>query len=406
MSKKLLRICHKFLVDSDGYEVGIQDLVTALSKNFDSYVMFFIPENQLSNYVKKNELTKKGKYFYHKKTNCTIVPIIYERKNNVYVNDLFMRKNIASFKRQFNNLFNDISPDIVHIHGTLAPQFLHAAKHAKEAGKKVFATHHIGLINRNCHNQRWYIVFAKFFIHNQFPSICDKVLCLSHHGKDSFMNRQNVIVDYGAKPVKKVNYSMNKINALLNKHRLSDGLINLKEKEYLVYPARYNDQKNQLMLVEAAKILKAQGLKIKILCIGSIFDKDYFVSVQRKIKHHKLSREIILVNKLSHDEVLAVVNKAEFMISPSINEGLGRSSLEALSLGVPILVSRDSGHMEYLVWGINGLHFNPRNKKSIAEAIKHAKKMKVFHMDHEIRPYSEHIAFLKRLYNKNLLEVK
>ncbi|MBW2967316.1 hypothetical protein KY362_02405 [Candidatus Woesearchaeota archaeon] len=84
-NQKLLRVCHKYLVDEDGYDIGIQDLVKSLSKEYDTYVTTFLTKAGLAEYVKKNKLTKKNGHYYHTQTGAYVLPIFYTRRHGVYV---------------------------------------------------------------------------------------------------------------------------------------------------------------------------------------------------------------------------------------------------------------------------------------------------------------------------------
>ena len=149
--KTILRVCHKFLIDNDGYDLDIQDLCKSTNKFYTNYVITYI-DCSIKEYVKKNNLSKVDDYFYHKKLRTYIIPIEYRKKHGTYLKDLYLYKNIVRFNRNYKKTFKTLKPDILHIHGTLLIQFLYSAIISKKKCL-VISTHHIGLINNNYHKQ-------------------------------------------------------------------------------------------------------------------------------------------------------------------------------------------------------------------------------------------------------------
>jgi len=56
-------------------------------------------------------------------------------------------------------------------------------------------------------------------------------------------------------------------------------------------------------------------------------------------------------------------------VLPSIHEGLGLVILEAMSVGLPVVATNVGGIPEVVKDGYNGLLFEPRNWKDLAEKI-------------------------------------
>ncbi|MBW2967315.1 glycosyltransferase family 4 protein, partial [Candidatus Woesearchaeota archaeon] len=230
-----------------------------------------------------------------------------------------------------------MKPDIVHVHGTLTPQFLYAAKKARSQGKKTLATHHIGLINQQHHGQKTWILLRKWLIHNSFPFICDKVISLSRHGRRSFISRSKVDVSHGIGKLDAKELGSKELNKLVRQNiiNLKPGAKPSEVKRFLIYPARFSRQKNQLALVEAfAEFTREEKNGLKLLLVGDAAEKAYAATVSVRIEQLGMSDRIYMLKAIQHAVLLRMMKKADLLISPSLNEGLGRTCLEALQLGV------------------------------------------------------------------------
>jgi len=388
MSKlKLLRICHKFLVDEDGYDLHVQDLVDSLKNEYDNYLIFFISKGELKNYIKKNKLIKKNGFYYNKNLNVKIIPLIYIKKYGDYIRDLFYFKNIKSLNKQIYNNIKKINPDIVHIHGTLVPQFLTSVFIAGRFSKRVISTHHIGLINKNYENQKYSILFLKYFIHNLFPFICDKVICVSNYGKDSFLFKKNMIV---INPIPRLrSYSKEKFMNII-KNNLIKNKFKIKKKDKIYfYPARISKQKNQLNLVKAFEKMDKSS---KLILVGKI-DRGYFLEITNLISKYKYKNNFCILNKLPQDKIMTIYNKIDYVVMPSFNEGFGRVPMEALQFNKPIMVSNAGGFKENIKE--RGVVVDPYDIKSIFDGLIKIKKITKLN---SILNYNKYVNKINKIY--------
>ena len=63
------------------------------------------------------------------------------------------------------------------------------------------------------------------------------------------------------------------------------------------------------------------------------------------------------------------MKKCDYIVATSENDTLGRTILEAMSLGIPILANNTGGHKYIIKNRTNGYLFNPK-KKSLLKKIK------------------------------------
>lgn len=108
---------------------------------------------------------------------------------------------------------------------------------------------------------------------------------------------------------------------------------------YIVYPAKFWRHKNHLGLFAALGHLRASGCVVPLVCTG---DPESAVPahLRQSILSHGLQEQVLFAGHLERAALTAVLRQAEFLVFPSLFEGLGIPVLEAMSLGVPVACSR------------------------------------------------------------------
>jgi glycosyltransferase involved in cell wall biosynthesis len=75
------------------------------------------------------------------------------------------------------------------------------------------------------------------------------------------------------------------------------------------------------------------------------------------------------IPSLSHDEVLQEIRCHDVMVFPSLFEGFGLVVLEAMSCGVPVIATAQSGAPDFLEDGKDGFLVPIRSAEAIAERL-------------------------------------
>jgi glycosyltransferase involved in cell wall biosynthesis len=135
---------------------------------------------------------------------------------------------------------------------------------------------------------------------------------------------------------------------------------------YFLYAGTMKPYKNIQLIISALKILKQKGeLKYKLLIAGR---KDrFFPTVYKEVKDRNLVDDVDFLDYVSDDELPLIIKCADIFIFPSLYEGFGLPALEAMSLGVPTIVSNTSSLPE--VVGDGAMIVDPRNPQDLAQAI-------------------------------------
>ena len=135
---------------------------------------------------------------------------------------------------------------------------------------------------------------------------------------------------------------------------------------YFLYAGTMKPYKNIQLIISALKILKQKGeLKYKLLIAGR---KDrFFPTVYKEVKDRNLVDDVDFLDYVSDDELPLIIKCADIFIFPSLYEGFGLSVLEAMSLGVPTIVSNASSLPEVVSDG--AIIVDSQNPQDLAQAV-------------------------------------
>jgi len=139
---------------------------------------------------------------------------------------------------------------------------------------------------------------------------------------------------------------------IIQQHRL------FKDKFFLVVGSQ-SSHKNLIALQQAAKSVSND---VKLVFVGG---RDESVFNTKTV--HPISNNIVLLGRISDEELKALYLNAIGMIFPSYYEGFGLPVLEAMQSGCPVLCSYTSALPE--IAGGAALFFNPLNPDEIVKAM-------------------------------------
>ncbi len=128
----------------------------------------------------------------------------------------------------------------------------------------------------------------------------------------------------------------------------------------LIYPARIDEGKQQLQLIEGIKILRENRIDTQALLLGAeVGELDapggYLAVVNQYVESNNLEGVEVLPWKSNPWEEFGA---NDIYVSTTKSEAVGRATLEAVSLGIPILIPDIQGHREYReVLGMADEHF-------------------------------------------------
>lgn len=108
---------------------------------------------------------------------------------------------------------------------------------------------------------------------------------------------------------------------------------------------RICEQKGQMLLIEAAKRLRDEGLEFELTLAG---DGDMRAEVERLVKSYNLSSVVDITGWISSDAVRNYLLDSHALVLPSFAEGLPVVIMEAMSLKRPVISTYIAGIPELL----------------------------------------------------------
>jgi glycosyltransferase involved in cell wall biosynthesis len=134
----------------------------------------------------------------------------------------------------------------------------------------------------------------------------------------------------------------------------------------LVCVGRLAEQKGQLVLLDAAARLAAQGIDFQLVLAG---DGPMRPQIDAAIAAKGLGTRVRVTGWLSNDAVRTEIAAARLFVLPSFAEGLPVVLMEALALGRPAITTYVAGIPELVRDGVNGWLVPAGDPVALADAI-------------------------------------
>ncbi|HEB13885.1 MAG TPA: glycosyltransferase family 1 protein [candidate division WWE3 bacterium] len=149
-----------------------------------------------------------------------------------------------------------------------------------------------------------------------------------------------------------------KVERVLGKYNIS--------KPYLLYVGNVYHYKNVSRLLDAIKILNEEkGKNVQLVLVGA---RDVFRQrLEREIVEKGVLKYVVLTGYVTDADLVDLYKEAEAYVQPSLSEGFGLTSVEAMSLGTPVVEADASCLPE--VAGDAALYFDPYSPRDIVEKL-------------------------------------
>lgn len=141
----------------------------------------------------------------------------------------------------------------------------------------------------------------------------------------------------------------------------------LKNKEFLLDCNAYASRKNTLVMIKAFERIADYIAEDLVLC-GGYMDDNYFNECTQYIKDHRLENRIHVFLSIDEKQKNWLFQNCRAFITPSENEGFGRTPIEAALFLKPVISSRATS-LEEATCGMVHYIENPRDDKELADAI-------------------------------------
>jgi len=120
-----------------------------------------------------------------------------------------------------------------------------------------------------------------------------------------------------------------------------------------IFTGNFIERKKPLLLINAMEVLHLQGISFVLDMFG---DGPLLHEAKQMVRRLDLESYVVFHGHVN--EPYQYISKADILILPSLSEGVPRSVLEALCLGVPCILRDVDGNRELVQSGVNGEVFS------------------------------------------------
>ena len=261
---------------------------------------------------------------------------IYRRYlKNIYPSgiNIFNKKIALKISQVGLNLFEEYlkknsKPDLIHAHDLRFGSFIAYEIHKKYKIPYVITEHNSDVLE------------------DKYPLILKSLTQKVINSSESIST-----VSEGLAQKLKIFFSIKKRIKILN-NVLAKNFLNLKKKRLnkknnfftFISVTRFDENKNVENLVKSFKKLnrdKYKNLKLKIIGTGPLFK-----NIENMIRKYGLSKNIVLLGYLNRNKIAYhLVNSDCFVLNSKV-ETFGVATIEALSCGLPVILSENPGSLE------------------------------------------------------------
>lgn len=139
------------------------------------------------------------------------------------------------------------------------------------------------------------------------------------------------------------------------------------ERLRIVTVARLSPEKGHLVLLDALRELRDQGVDVDLRIVG---DGPTAATIADTVSHGGLEDRVTLVGELAPHQVSQELADADIFCLPSFAEGIPVSVMEAMAVGVPVVTTFIGGIPELAIDGETALVVPASNSTALAGAIR------------------------------------
>ena len=174
---------------------------------------------------------------------------------------------------------------------------------------------------------------------------------------NTLMQRKIIVIPIGIE----ISKNKNSTEKNIRKNNLSDKIISIF--------GRLIPMKGHEVLIESMKILKSKKVNFKLNIYGDYNDLDlYYLSLVSLINRLNLSSKIRFCGFKSN--IQEAMNSSDIIVSSSTEaETFGRTIVEAMLVGKPVIATRVGAHPEIIEDGVSGFLVQPNDPKDLAKKI-------------------------------------
>ncbi len=244
-------------------------------------------------------------------------------------------------------------PDIVHTHGSLSGRIA-----GKRCGKKVVFTRHSAFPFPSYVRKTPLRLVYKYL----YEHYSDRIIAISPAGAklmtDAGISEEKIsVMMNGVSPVERA--SSERIRELKAQYGIGNG-------DFVIgILARIEEYKGHIYVLEALRLLRDQGRKVKLIIAGT---GGFEGQVREHASELGVDRDTVFTGFVS--DVSGVLSLMDLQVNASyISETSSLSLLEGMSMGLPMAASDCCGNPWIVDDGISGFLFPPKDAAALADII-------------------------------------
>lgn len=140
--------------------------------------------------------------------------------------------------------------------------------------------------------------------------------------------------------------------------------------DYYLCSNQWHPHKNHEVVLKAMEYCGSKGRQIKVVFTGKPYDNRDLPHMRRIFQHLQIPHvkdNVIMTGLIDRMEQIALMQSAKAVIQPSFFEGWSTVCEDAMSLGIPLVLSNISVNKEQV--GQNGVFFDPNDYKQLADIL-------------------------------------
>jgi colanic acid/amylovoran biosynthesis glycosyltransferase len=318
-----------------GVEVRTFSLIKTEEKKLHDKIKYILKNCKLKNYVSSP---------------LNVLNNILELKNEIlHLPELTLRTDIKKLKRDLK----DFNPDVIHSHFLWERSELVA-----EIAKKLKIP-----FTMTCHAKDIYIPNLRRI--NKVAKAAKKIITISDYNK-------RLLVDYKVdkNKIKVIHCGIDIDDFSLLPKNIKKECLNL------LFVGRLVEKKGTIYLLEAIKILKGRGIKVKLSLVG---DGPLEPQLRDFVKINKLNSEINFKGRLVDKEIKKEIENCDYFVLPCVKgkngdmDGIPVVIMEAMARGKTVISTDITGIPEIIQDNKNGYISKQNDSKDLANKIQNAK---------------------------------
>ncbi len=265
----------------------------------------------------------------------------------------------SGYLRKLHDIVVSEGIDIIHAHGGVAGMY--AGFYKKKYNDEVKIIHTLHGIHY-IHSKNLFRKKLSLYIERHLVKYIDLFICVSND--DFNVGSELKIIKPGKSTVIYNGIDLKRFKSLNRDVKLNIEF-GIKETDFVIGNiSRFDEQKNQRLLVEIMPALIKKIPAIKLILVG---DGDLLNSVKLLSDKLDISDKVIFAG--SRNDVNRFYPAFDVFVFPSLWEGLSLTLLEALASGSCIISSNIPSNRELIRDDVNGVLFDLNNKKHLIENI-------------------------------------